>query len=240
MYLGDDDFADIPINKLVNEQYLKTQMKDYDHLKAGVSKALDMEYLQQESMETTHLSVVDNQGNSVSVTTTLNMAYGSQVIVGGAGFILNNEMNDFSLKPGTYNASGGVGGIKNAIAPGKRMLSSMSPAIVVKDNELFMVLGSPGGTTIPTSVFQTIVNVIDFKMSLTAAVDSPKFHHEWLPDILYMEAGFPDSVKNKLCNMGYSLQERSLGRVEAILKTAKGNLEIVADKRGVKDSAEGY
>ncbi len=177
----------------------------------------------------------------MAVTTTLNTSYGSQVVVGGGGFFLNNEMNDFSLKPGVRSASGGVGGVANSIEPGKRMLSSMSPTIVLKDGKLFMVLGSPGGTTIPTSVFQTIVDIIDFKMTAADAVNEPKFHHEWLPDMISMERNFPPKSIAALKAMGYSLNDgSSLGRVELIKVRDDSYLDIIADNRTSSDSAEGY
>jgi gamma-glutamyltranspeptidase/glutathione hydrolase len=196
-------------------------------------------------METTHISIVDRWGNMVSVTTTLNGTFGSKTVVGGAGFFMNNEMDDFSIKPGVPNMYGAVGGEANAIAPGKRMLSSMAPTIVLKNNEPFMVVGTPGGTTIPTSVFQTIVNVIDFKMNLSDAVNKLKFHHQWLPDEIVVEKGFPANVVEELEEMGYVIKvynvagyEVEIGRVEAI-KVTNGHLEAVADRRG-DDSVAGF
>ncbi len=143
-----------------------------------------------ESNETTHISVIDDEGNMVAVTTTLNNSYGSKTFVGGAGFLLNDEMDDFSIKPGVPNMYGAIGGDANAIAPGKRMLSSMTPTLVLKDNKPFIVVGTPGGTTITTSVFQSIVNIVDFDMSAKDAVDQPKFHHQWHPDTVDIEKGF--------------------------------------------------
>jgi len=239
-YLGDGDFSKIPVKELTSAQHLAQLMSDYVPGKAGVSIPLADAEMQPEDKETTHFSVVDGYGNAVAVTTTLNLPYGSQVVVGDAGFFLNNEMNDFSLKPGAHNASGGVGGVANSIEPGKRMLSSMTPTIVLKDSALFMVLGSPGGTTIPTSVFQTIVDVIDFGMSATDAVNKPKFHHEWLPDVVEMESGFSENTIDTLKKEGYKMQPAWLGRMDVLLKRKDGSWEIVADPRGGIDCAEGY
>jgi gamma-glutamyltranspeptidase/glutathione hydrolase len=239
-YLGDGDFSTIPVAKLTSDSYLKEQMADYIPGKAGVSRPIGTGTLQPESKETTHFSIVDKDGNAVAVTTTLNTPYGSQVVVGGAGFFLNNEMNDFSLKPGERSASGGVGGVANSIEPGKRMLSSMTPTIVLKDGKLFMVVGSPGGTTIPTSVFQTIVNVIDFNMTSADAVSKPKFHHEWMPDFIAMERSFPQESIAALKAMGYLIREGySLGEVELIKVREDGNLDVIADNRS-SSGAEGY
>jgi gamma-glutamyltranspeptidase/glutathione hydrolase len=239
-YLGDGDFSAIPVANLTSDSYLKGRMADYTPGKAGVSRPIGTGKQQPESKETTHFSIVDKDGNAVAVTTTLNTPYGSQVVVGGAGFFLNNEMNDFALKPGQRSASGGVGGAANSIEPGKRMLSSMTPTIVLKDGKLFMVVGSPGGTTIPTSVFQTIVDVVDFKMTAADAVNKPKFHHEWMPDVISMESNFPAETIKELKAMGYTISESSLGRVELIRVREDGNLDIVADNRASSDCAEGY
>jgi len=238
-YLGDGDFSNVPTKMLTDEAYLKGLMQNYDPKTASVSEILQG-HQQQESMQTTHFSIIDKEGNAVSVTTTLNMPYGSQVLVGKAGFFLNNEMNDFSLKPGTHNASGGVGGTHNSIEPGKRMLSSMTPTLILKDNKLFMVLGSPGGTTIPTSVFQMIVNIIDFKMTPIDAINRPRFHHEWLPDQVYLERSFPEQTIATLKKMGYKLTPGYLGDVELIEIEKNGQLHIEADYRGGTDDAEGY
>jgi gamma-glutamyltranspeptidase/glutathione hydrolase len=160
--------------------------------------------------------------------------------VKGAGFLLNNEMDDFSVKPGAPNLYGAIGGEANAIAPGKRMLSSMSPTIVIKNGKVFMVAGTPGGTTIPTSVFQTIVNIIDFKMTTEQAVNIPKFHHQWLPDEIFIEPNFPDSSAEKLRQMGYVVSRRgTIGRTEVIRVLDDGTFEAVADSRG-EDHAEGF
>ena len=239
-YMGDADFYPVPVSALTSDAYLKNRMKDFVVGRAGNSQHMKPGQLPKESEQTTHLSVVDKEGNAVSVTTTLNNSYGSKTIVGGAGFFLNDEMDDFSAKPGTPNLYGAVGGEANAIAPGKRMLSSMTPTIVLQHGLPFLVLGSPGGTTIPTSVFQTIVDIIDFGMTTEDAVNKPKFHHQWLPDRIDVEPDFPADVKSALEKMGYSIFGRSsIGRVEVVRLLPDGTREAVADIRG-DDSAEGY
>ncbi len=240
-YMGDEDFYEVPVNMLSNEVYLQNRMKDYDPAKATPSTVIKPGFLQKtESEETTHLSVIDKEGNAVAVTTTLNGGYGSRTVVGGAGFLLNNEMDDFSIKPGAPNMYGAVGGAANAIMPGKRMLSSMTPTLVLKDDKPFLVVGTPGGTTIPTSVFQTIINIIEFNMSTEDAVWKPKFHHQWLPDRLDLEKGFPLETQKALENMGYKTNTRGrIGRTEVIRVLPNGKFESVADNRG-DDSAEGW
>ena len=209
--------------------------------KAGDSKRIQPgDMPKKESEETTHLSVIDKDGNAVAVTTTLNNSYGSKTVVAGAGFFLNDEMDDFSVKPGVPNMYGAVGGEANAIAPGKRMLSSMTPTIVLKDDKPYLVVGTPGGTTIPTSVFQTLVNIIEFNMSTEDAVYKPKFHHQWLPDTLDIEKGFANDVLDSLKKMGYkTIQRGGIGRTEAIKVLNDGKFEAVGDIRG-DDDAEGY
>lgn len=237
-FLGDPDFVKVPVKKLTSEAYLDERMKDYDATKAGSSTATKPGVIA-ESEETTHLSVADNKGNVVSVTTTLNGGYGSRTVVGGAGFLLNNEMDDFSVKPGVPNMYGAVGNEKNAIAPGKRMLSSMTPTIVLKNNKPYLVVGTPGGTTITTSVFQTLVNVLEFGMSAEDAVNKPKFHHQWLPDDIKVEKDFDATVKKQLEAMGYKITERgAIGRTELIMIKGK-QIIAVGDKRG-DDDAEGF
>jgi gamma-glutamyltranspeptidase / glutathione hydrolase len=243
-FLGDPDFVKIPVMTLVSEKYLNERMADYTPDKAGKSEDIKAGNIA-ESEETTHLCVIDKWGNAVSVTTTLNNSYGSKTVVGGAGFILNDEMDDFSVKPGVPNMYGAIGAEANAIAPGKRMLSSMTPTIVLKNNQPFLVVGTPGGTTIPTSVYQSIVNIIDFKLSADDAVNKPKFHHQWLPDVLMIEKGFPQATITALEKMGYKIIMRGgIGRTEAIKiafnkSTKKYSFEAVADNRG-DDAAEGY
>jgi len=240
-FMGDADFFKVPVSKLTNEKYLKERMADFVPGKASTSQQVkpgDIPAV--ESEETTHLSVIDKDGNAVAVTTTLNNSYGSKTVVGGAGFILNDEMDDFSVKPGVPNMYGAVGGEANAIMPGKRMLSSMTPTLVLKDGMPYLVVGTPGGTTICTSVFQTIVNIIDFNMSTEDAVWKPKFHHQWLPDKVDLEKGFPDDTRKALEGMGYKIVERNgIGRTEVIKVLPNKKFEAVADNRG-DDSAEGW
>ncbi len=238
-YMGDADFFKVPVDTLVSDQYLIARMRDYDSTKAGVSEKIKPG-LGHESKETTHLSVIDKDGNAVAATTTLNGSYGSRTVIGGAGFFLNNEMDDFSVKPGVPNMYGAIGGEANAVMPGKRMLSSMTPTIVLKDNKPFLVVGTPGGTTIPTSVFQTIINIIDFNLSTEDAVYKPKFHHQWLPDEVYLESGFLAATKQRLLAMGYKIVDvPEIGRTEVIKVLPDGKFEAVADKRG-EDSAAGW
>lgn len=239
-YMGDADFVKVPEAALTDTAYLNRRMRDYKAGEAGSSQATGPGKLAHESEETTHLCVLDAAGNAVSVTTTLNNSYGSKTVVGGAGFLLNDEMDDFSVKPGVPNLYGAVGGEANAIAPGKRMLSSMAPTIVLKNGKPFLVVGTPGGTTIPTSVYQTILNIVDFGLSTEDAVYKPKFHHQWLPDEIAVEKSFPADVRAALEKMGYKIAERgSIGRVEAIKVLPNGRFEAVADNRG-DDAAEGW
>lgn len=244
-FMGDEDFVKVPVKTLTGEAYLKKRMADYTPDKAGSSERVQAGKLPSESEETTHLSIADKWGNMVAVTTTLNGSYGSKTVVSGAGFLLNNEMDDFSVKPGVPNMYGALGTEANAIAPGKRMLSSMTPTLVLKAGEPFLVVGTPGGTTIPTSVFQTLVNVIDFGLNPDDAVNKPKFHHQWMPDELFVEKDFSAPVTDSLKAMGYTISTRAnIGRTELIKieksKTGRGyTFEAIADKRG-DDSAEGY
>ena len=237
-FLGDPDFVKVPVKTLVSDEYLKKRMSDYDPSKAGNSKDIKEGYIA-EGEETTHFDVLDKDGNAVSVTTTLNGGFGCGIVVTGGGFLLNNEMDDFSVKPGVPNMFGAVGQEANAIAPGKRMLSSMTPTIVLKNNQPWIVVGTPGGTTIPTSVYQTIVDIIDFKMPPSEAVNFPKFHHQWLPDEIFVERDFDKIVIEQLKAMGYKISERgSIGRTEVIMNNGKV-ITAVADHRG-DDGAAGY
>ncbi len=237
-YLGDIDFVRVPVATLVSKAYLQKRMKKYEPLKAGNSEKIGAGIIK-ESEQTTHLSVVDEEGNAVSITTTLNDHFGSKTIVTGAGFVLNNEMDDFSVKPGSPNMYGALGNEKNAITPGKRMLSSMTPTIVLKNNIPFMVVGTPGGTTIPTSVFQTIINVIDYALPASTAVNEAKFHHQWQPDVIFVEDNYPNKTLVKLKKMGYKITKRgNIGRTELIIIKNK-KITAIADGRG-DDDARGF
>jgi gamma-glutamyltranspeptidase/glutathione hydrolase len=240
-HIGDPDFYRVPTQNLLNKTYLTNRMDNFSWNKATLSSTIPAGDFTKESEQTTHFSIVDKEGNAVSLTTTLNGSYGAKVFVNGAGFLLNNEMDDFSVKPGTPNMYGLVGGAANAIAPNKRMLSSMTPTILEKNGELFMVVGTPGGSTIITTVFQTIVNVIDYKMTMQAAVNAKRFHHQWLPDVVEYEADAVDSLTlKKLTSKGYQLKQRgAVGRCDAILKNKWGYFEGGADPRG-DDAKRGY
>lgn len=242
IYLGDPDFVKVPVAELTSEQYVAARMSNFQPDRATPSSAIkEGDLTVVESEETTHLSVVDKEGNAVSVTTTLNGGFGSMVVVAGSGFFLNNEMDDFSVKPGAPNMYGAVGGEANKIEPGKRMLSSMTPTIVEKDGELFMVVGTPGGTTIITSVFQTILNVIDHNMTMQEAVEAKRIHSQWAPDLVFNEIGaLRESDSLALVKLGHTFKARNaIGRVDAILVRADKKLEGGADPRG-DDKAEGY
>ena len=236
-FLGDPDFVSIPIDSLMDKNYLKERMLDFSWDQATLSSAIKPGgIVWNESDETTHYSILDKDGNAVSVTTTLNGSYGSKVYVEGSGFFLNNEMDDFSSKPGTPNMFGLVGSKANAIAPGKRMLSSMTPTIVEKNGKLWMIVGTPGGSTIITSVFQTILNAYEFGMDMQAAVEAPRFHHQWLPDVVVLEPNrFTQAQIQPLQEKNYNIEEkltRIIGRVDAIMIAEDGAISTGADPRG--------
>jgi gamma-glutamyltranspeptidase/glutathione hydrolase len=240
-YLGDPDFYKVPVDSLLNPKYIESRMQNFNWDAATPSISIQPgTFIGYESDQTTHYSIVDKDGNSVSITTTLNDSFGSKIFVNGAGFLLNNEMDDFSSKPGVPNMYGLVGGKANSIQPGKRMLSSMTPTIVEKDGKLFMIVGTPGGATIITSVFQTILNVIEFDKDMQEAVSAKRFHHQWLPDVVESENDAMDNAtKNKLAQKGYKLiRKGAIGRVDAILKTPTG-YQGGADPRG-DDTKMGY
>ncbi|WP_103072625.1 gamma-glutamyltransferase [Aquimarina sediminis] len=243
-YLGDPDFVKIPIDTLIGKEYLSSRMEDFSFDKATRSSDINCGIVPgYESDETTHYSIVDSFGNAISVTITLNGAYGSKLYVPEIGTFLNNEMDDFSAKPGVPNMFGLIGAEANAIAPEKRMLSSMTPTIVEKDGKLWMSVGTPGGSTIITSVLQTILNVKEFGMTMQDAVNAPRFHHQWLPDVVVFEPeSFDVDVLDSLKQKGYHInQEKSkiIGKVDGILVLPDGTLEGGADKRG-DDTAVGF
>ena len=238
-HMGDPDFWKVPTSTLISDSYIKARMSDYQPGVAGSSKTT-IAGQAKESEETTHFSVIDQQGNMVAVTTTLNDTYGNKTIVGGAGFLLNNEMDDFSIKPGVPNMYGAIGGEANAIQPGKRMLSSMTPTLVTLNNKPYISIGTPGGTTIPNQVYEGLVNIIDFKMSLKDAIDASRFHHQWIPDAINVESDFPTNIIEALKLKGYNVSKRgAFGRMDGIQILPNGQRQAAGDKRG-DDSVAGF
>lgn len=242
-YLGDSDFYHVPADSILEAKYLADKLLDFDSSKATSSGELGPQVkIGVETFETTHTSVVDPMGNAVAVTTTLNLNYGSKVIVKGAGFFLNDEMDDFSAKPGVPNYFGLIGAEANAIQPGKRMLSSMTPTIVEKEGKLFLVLGAPGGSTIITAVLQTMLGVTDYGMTLDQAVWAPRFHHQWLPDVITCERTAIDTTeRKKLWAMGHKLENVDrMALIKAVQVLPNGKLHGVGDNRNPDDHAEGF
>jgi gamma-glutamyltranspeptidase/glutathione hydrolase len=238
-HMGDPDFYKVPTKTLISNEYAQQRMKDYQVGVAGQSKNIQAGKTY-ESEQTTHFSVIDAKGNMVAITTTLNDTYGNKTIVAGAGFLLNNEMDDFSIKPGVPNMYGAIGGEANAIQPGKRMLSSMTPTLVTVNNQPYLSIGTPGGTTIPNQVYEGLVNMIDHSMSLKAAIDAPRFHHQWMPDNIAFEVDFPEATIEALKAMGYTTAKRGyFGRMDGVVILKNGKRQAAGDKRG-DDSVAGF
>ncbi len=242
-FLGDPDFYKVPLNEMIAADYNKKRMSTFNEAKATPSsEVMPGTIAGYESEETTHFSIVDPQGNAVAITTTINGWFGSYVVVAGSGFFLNNEMDDFSSKPGVPNMFGVLGGEANKIEPGKRMLSAMTPTIVEKNGKLHMVLGSPGGSTIITSVFQVILNVTEYGMGMQEAVNAKRIHSQWQPDVVVPEfkaISRDDSLK--LVSMGHTFRPRkAIGRVDAILVKEDGTLEGGADNTRGDDSIASF
>ncbi len=233
VFMGDADFVDVPVEKLISKKYaayIRSRI-DFFHARSSDDVAANEAWMK-ESLETTHFSIVDQWGNAVSNTYTLNSGYGAKAVVEGAGFLLNNEMDDFSIKPGVPNQYGLIGSYANQIDPGKRMLSSMTPTIVTRHDSLFMVVGAPGGSRIITAVAQTISNVIDHGYNIRTAIESPRFHHQWKPDVVFLERpGFTDDTITNLRGRGHKIRfVKSLASVQGIL-VKKGLIQGWSDPR---------
>lgn len=242
-YLGDPDFIKIPIDSLLSHEYNRQKFSDINLSQVTPSREIKSGQVEViESMETTHYSILDSDRNAVAITTTLNSYFGSKVVVEGAGFFLNNEMDDFSAQSGVPNQFGLISTDVNSIQPEKRMLSSMTPAIVEKDGRLKMILGTPGGSTIITSVYQTILNIIDHKMTMQEAVDAPKFHSQWLPDKVYFEdEKFNKSLIDSLTLMGHKIEHKpALGKLECIMVYEDGTIEGAPDITRNESAASGF
>jgi gamma-glutamyltranspeptidase/glutathione hydrolase len=238
-HMGDPDYWKVPTKTLISNSYAQARMSDYKEGVAGSSK-ITVAGGAHESEQTTHLSVIDKEGNMVAITTTLNDTYGNKTIVAGAGFLLNNEMDDFSVKPGVPNMYGALGGEANSIQPGKRMLSSMTPTLVTVKGKPYISIGTPGGTTIPNQVYEGLVNIIDHKMTIKQAIDATRFHHQWIPDVVALESDFPEDIEAGLKNMGYkTIRRGKFGRMDGILISVDGKRMAAGDKRG-DDSVAGY
>ena len=238
-HMGDPDYWKVPTKTLISNSYAQARMSDYKEGVAGSSK-ITVAGGAHESEQTTHLSVIDKEGNMVAITTTLNDTYGNKTIVAGAGFLLNNEMDDFSVKPGVPNMYGALGGEANSIQPGKRMLSSMTPTLVTLKGKPYISIGTPGGTTIPNQVYEGLVNIIDHKMTIKQAIDATRFHHQWIPDVVALESDFPEDIEAGLKNMGYkTIRRGKFGRMDGILISVDGKRMAAGDKRG-DDSVAGY
>jgi len=246
-HLGDADFYPVPIDGLISKEYAKTifeRIKDNAVPSAEIFAGDSLKYY--EGIETTHYSVYDSMGNAVSVTTTLNSAFGSKVVVEGAGFLLNNEMNDFSEKPGIPNQFGLLGTDANAIEPGKRMLSSMTPTIVLKDDKPFIIIGSPGGSMIITTVLQVLMNCIDFNMNIQEAINAPRIHHQWMPDEIYFESfAINKDAMDNLVKMGYDFSDmndriKTIGLVNGIMIDQNNQIIYGASDSRANGSAEGF
>ncbi len=243
-FLGDPDFVKIPLKTLISKEYTKGRMDNFSFDKATKSEDVAHGTIEMiESDETTHYSIVDQFGNAISATTTINGAFGSKLYCSDLGFFLNNEMDDFSSKPGVPNMFGLIGAKANEIVPEKRMLSSMTPTIIEKDGKLWMVVGTPGGSTIITSVMQTILNVHEFDFGMQEAVNQPRFHHQWLPDVIMMEPNqFDKKTTDALKKVGYNINEEDspvIGKVAGVLVLPNGKIEGGADPRG-DDKAVGF